>query len=86
MERGEVEALAQGKEAAFSISDHLRGAQLSDLIDPQMQGFYSKVLREARKHRQNGYTVVEKKYLLTAKSDGNITFGAAKAKLGEVDL
>ena len=69
-----------------TISDRIQGAKLSDFVDPVMSDFYSKALGEPKQYRQNGYTVVEKQYLLTAKSEGNFTIGAAKAKLGESDL
>ncbi|UFH58888.1 BatD family protein [Sulfurovum mangrovi] len=69
-----------------SISDSIQGAKLTDFADPQMQDFYSKALGEPKQYRQNGYTIVEKAYLLTAKRDGNFTVGAATAKLGEADL
>ncbi|MDM5271309.1 BatD family protein [Sulfurovum sp. zt1-1] len=69
-----------------SISDRIKGAKLSDFVDPLMPDFYSKALGEPKQYRQNGYTVVEKQYLLTTKSEGNFTISAATAKLGEADL
>lgn len=69
-----------------SISDRIQGAKLSDFADPQMPDFYSKVLGEPKQYRQNGSTIVEKQYLLTAKREGNFTIGPATAKLGEADL
>ena len=68
-----------------SISDQIRGAKLAEFADPDMQGFYSQALGEPKQYRQNGYTVVEKQYLLTAKKEGNFTIGSATAKLGEAD-
>ncbi len=69
-----------------SISDEIQGAKLADFVDPVTDGFLSKVLGEPKQYRQNGSTVVEKQYLLTANKEGNITIGAATAKLGEADL
>ncbi|MFT7879608.1 MAG: BatD family protein [Sulfurimonas sp.] len=69
-----------------SISDRIQGAKLSDFSDPQMQAFYSRALGEPKQYRQNGSTIVEKQYLLTAKREGNFTIGPATAKLGEADL
>lgn len=69
-----------------SISDRIQGAKLSDFADPEMQDFYSKPLGEPKQYRQNGNIVVEKEYLVTPKHEGNLTIGAAKAKLGEADL
>ncbi|MFT7824301.1 MAG: BatD family protein [Sulfurimonas sp.] len=69
-----------------SVSDRIQGAKLSNFTDPEMKDFYSKALGESRQYRQNGYTVVEKQYLLIANKDGNFTIGPAKAKLGKADL
>lgn len=69
-----------------SVSDQMRGAQLSNFVDPQTQGFFSKALGEPKQYHQNGYSIVEKRYLVTANAEGNFTIGAAKAKLGETDF
>jgi len=69
-----------------SISDEIQGAKLADFVDPTTDGFFSKALGEPKQYRQNGSTVVEKQYLLTANKEGNLTIGAATAKLGEADL
>ena len=70
----------------ITVSDQLQGAKLSNLVDPQFKGFFSKALNEPRQYHQSGYSVVEKKYLVTANSEGNFTIGAAQAKLGETDF
>ena len=70
----------------LSLSDQIQGATLADFTDPMMQDFYSKPLGEPKQYRQNGNTVIEKQYLLTAKQEGNFTIGAATVKLGEADL
>jgi hypothetical protein len=70
----------------ISVSDRLRGAKLSNLVDPQTQGFFSKPLGDTKQYQQNGYTIVKKAYLVTANGEGNFTIGAAKAKLGETDF
>lgn len=68
-----------------SISDQIQGAKLSEFADPNMQGFFSQVMGEPKQYRQNGYTVLEKQYLLTANKEGNFTISGATAKLGEAD-
>lgn len=69
-----------------SVSDRVQGAKLDQFHDPLMEGFYVKELGDLKHYRQNGYTVVEKQYLLTAKEEGNLTIKGATAKLGEADL
>lgn len=69
-----------------SISDKVQGAKLADFADPVTEGFFVKDLGEPKQYRQNDATVVEKQYLLTATKEGNLTIGAATAKLGEVDM
>ena len=69
-----------------SVSDQMRGAQLSNFVDPQMQGLFFKALGEPKQYHQNGYNIVEKQYLVTANNEGNFTIGSAKVKLGETDF
>ncbi len=73
-------------ELFVSVSDRVQEAQIDQFQDPQMDQFYVKNIGKPKQYHQKGYTVVEKHFLLTPKSEGNFTIKGATAKLGEADL
>ena len=70
---------------ALSISDTLRGVQLSEYVAPSAKAFFIKEVEGQKEYRKNGFSVIEKQYIMTAKKEGNFSINAAHAKFGIPD-
>jgi len=69
----------------MSIADGLKGIQISDYVAPTASDFFVKEIEGQKEYVHNGYTVIEKQYILTSKKEGNYTISPAAAKLGQPD-
>jgi len=69
----------------MSVSERLRGIQISDYVAPMATDFFIKEIAGQKEYEHNGYTVIEKKYIVTAKKEGIFTVSSASAKLGQQD-
>lgn len=69
----------------MSISDRLKGIQISDYVAPTAADFFIKEIAGQKEYTHNGYRVIEKQYIVTTKKEGNITISPARAKLGQPD-
>ena len=69
----------------MSISDRLKGIQISDYVAPTAADFFIKEIVGQKEYAHNGYTVIEKQYIVTPKKEGNLTISPATAKLGQPD-
>ncbi|RUM72838.1 MAG: hypothetical protein DSZ08_00140 [Sulfurovum sp.] len=71
---------------AMTISNTLTGIQISDYIAPTAKEFFIKEIPGQKEYQRNGYSVIEKKYILTTKKEGNYTISPATARFGEPDM
>ena len=69
----------------MSISDKLKGVQISEYVAPTSPDFFIKEIAGQKEYAHNGYTVIEKKYIVTTKKDGHFSISSATAKLGQPD-
>ncbi len=69
----------------MSISDRLRGIQIADYVAPTATDFFIKEIAGQKEYQHSGYAVIEKKYMVTTKKEGNYTISPATAKLGQPD-
>jgi len=69
----------------MSISGKLQGIQISDYAAPSSSDFFIKEIEGQKEYQHNGYTVIEKQYIITTKKEGNVTIAPATAKLGQPD-
>lgn len=69
----------------LSLSKNLQGLQVSDYVAPHSPDFFIKEVEGQKKYEHDGYTVVEMRYIVTPKKEGNFTIEAARAKLGQAD-
>jgi len=69
----------------MSISDRLKGIQISEYIAPSSPDFFIKEIAGQKEYAHNGYTVIEKKYIVTTKKAGHFSISSAIAKLGQPD-
>jgi len=69
----------------MSISDRLRGIQIADYVPPTATDFFIKEIAGQKEYQHSGYSVIEKKYMVTTKKEGNYTISPATAKLGQPD-
>ena len=69
----------------FSVSKNVRLSQNPDYVKPDFDGFFVKELGNEKTYMQGNYQVTELGYLLTPKSEGNLTVGPATAKVGVAD-
>ena len=71
---------------SMSVSNTLRGIQISDYIAPTAKNFFIKEMDGQKEYQRNTKTVIEKKYIITTKKEGNFTISPAKARLGKPDM
>jgi hypothetical protein len=69
----------------MSISDRLKGIQISEYVAPTSPDFFIKEIVGQKEYVHNGYTVIEKKYIVTTKKAGHFSISSAMAKLGQPD-
>ncbi|HFQ61124.1 MAG TPA: hypothetical protein ENK39_02340, partial [Epsilonproteobacteria bacterium] len=69
----------------LSLSKNLQGVQISDYVAPSSPDFFIKEVEGQKKYEHNGYTIVEMRYIVTPKKEGNFTISGAQAKLGQAD-
>ena len=69
----------------MSISQSLQGIQISGYVAPSSPDFFIKEITGQKEYEHDGYTIIEKRYIVTPKKEGNFTIEAAKAKLGQPD-
>ena len=69
----------------MSISQSLQGIQVSEYVAPNAPDFFIKEITGQNEYEHDGYTIIEKRYIVTPKKEGNFTIEAAKAKLGQPD-
>ncbi len=69
----------------ISIDNSLKGIQITDYVAPTAPDFFIKELEGQKEYAHNGYSVIEKQYIFTAKKEGNYTISPAAAKLGQPD-
>jgi len=69
----------------MSLSKELQGVQISEYVAPSSPDFFIKEVKGQKKYEHNGHTIIEMRYIVTPKKEGNFTIEAASAKLGLVD-
>ncbi len=69
----------------ISVSSFVSGAQIGDFVDPSSQDFFLKAIEGQKEYQANNASVIEKRYIVTAKKEGNFTIAPASAKLGQPD-
>jgi len=69
----------------MSVSDTMKDIQISDYVAPTASGLFIKEIAGQKEYQNGGYTVIEKKYVMTTKKEGNFTISSAMAKLGQPD-
>ena len=69
----------------MSISQSLQGIQISEYVAPSSPNFFIKEITGQKQYEHDGYTIIEKRYIVTPKKEGNFTINASTAKLGQPD-
>jgi len=69
----------------MSVSKALQGVKVSDYTGPSASAFFVKEINGQKEYEENGYTIIEKQYIVTPKKEGNFTISPASAKLGQAD-
>jgi len=69
----------------LSISNSMQSVQVSDYVAPTSADFFIKEIVGQKEYEHDGYTVIEKRYIVTPKKEGKCSIKAAVAKLGQAD-
>ena len=69
----------------MSVSSVLRGVQIGNFVEPTSQDFFIKAIDGQKEYQTKNASVIEKKYIVTTKKEGNFTIDSASAKLGQPD-
>jgi len=69
----------------ISVSNSSRGTQIADFVEPASQDFFLNAVEGQKEYQTRDATVIEKRYIATAKKEGTYSISSASAKLGESD-
>jgi len=69
----------------FSMSNDLGVEQVTEYVEPSSADFFIKDMGGQKQYRKGNATVLEKRYMVTAKEEGNFTLSPASAKVGIAD-
>ena len=69
----------------LSFSKNLQGVQLADYVAPSSPNFFIKEVEGQKKYEHDGNIIVEMRYIVTPKKEGNFSIEGASVKLGQAD-